>query len=126
VTAEDVTQPCCYEVGSRVAERKPGMAVGFYSGEQTQEAFVCRTTMFQLVFCFILPIWMINQLNLLVCSKALFTDFQAPEFWINYDIHLRLHVKYFSELNAIKVSESASYSYRPKCGTKTTQQANKI
>ena len=29
VTAEDVTQPCCYEVGSRVAQRKPEMAVGF-------------------------------------------------------------------------------------------------
>jgi hypothetical protein len=28
IIAEDVTQPCCYEVGSRVAERKPGMAVG--------------------------------------------------------------------------------------------------
>jgi len=29
VTAEDVTQPYCYELGSRIAERKPGMAVGF-------------------------------------------------------------------------------------------------
>jgi len=113
VTAEDVTQPCCYEVGSRVAERKPGMVMGFYSGEQTQDAFMRRTTMFQLAYSFFLPIRMINQLNLLVCSNALFTEFQAPKFWINYDIHLRLHVKYFNELTAIKVSDSASHSYRP-------------
>jgi hypothetical protein len=113
VTAEDVTQPCCYEVGSRVAERKPGMAVGGYSGEHSQDACLRRTTVFQLVFCFILPIPIINQLNLLVCSNALFTNFQAPQFWINYDIHLRLRVKYFSALTAIKVSDSASHSCRP-------------
>jgi hypothetical protein len=40
VAAEDLTQPCCYEVGSCIAERKPGMVVGV-TVVSTHETRIC-------------------------------------------------------------------------------------
>jgi hypothetical protein len=71
---------------------------GSYSGEQTQDAYLRRITVFQFVVCFILQIRIVKQLNLLACSNALITDFQAPQFWINCDLHFHLRVKYFNPL----------------------------
>ena len=86
VTAVDVTQPCCYEVGSRVAEQKPGMAVGFrvLSRHKT-------------LLCVVQASW-----NMMAHA-------QKPDFVFrrNGRLHLNRRVRQFSRLLAAEVCASA-------------------